>query len=118
MDTDDKAIRQTVRAYVEGMTLANEALLREAFHPQCNIIGHYEGALEWLSLDEFIEAINAEGAQDALPSWKIRTLNISGDAAAVKVTDKYAGMKFTDYLALLKLQDGWRIVNKVYYLQH
>lgn len=116
MDTDDKAIRTTVRNYVEGMTFANETMLRQAFHPLCKIIGHYEGALEWLSLDEFIEAINAEGPQEKLLSWKLRTLNISGDTAAVKVTDKYAGMKFTDYLSLLKLEEGWQIVNKLYYL--
>jgi hypothetical protein len=28
------------------------------------------------------------------------------------------GIRFTDYLSLLKIENNWRIVNKVYYYKH
>ena len=30
--------------------------------------------------------------------------------------DDYVGMRFTDYLSLLKINERWMIVNKLYYL--
>jgi hypothetical protein len=34
----------------------------------------------------------------------------------VKVTDDFAGMRFTDYLSLLKIDGRWMIVSKLYHL--
>lgn len=114
---DKKLINLVVRNYVEGMVFADEALLRQAFHPDCRIIGHYHKELDWLSLDEFIGAIKAEGpaAKEVEPFWEIIDLDITGDAAAVKIIDDYIGMRFTDYLSLLKIDHRWMIVNKLYY---
>jgi hypothetical protein len=115
---DKEHIGVVVRNYVEGMVFADEALLRQAFHPACRIIGHYQQALEWLSLEDFISAIKAEGpaAKEVEPYWQTVSVDITGDAAAVKVIDDYAGMRFTDYLSLLKINERWMIVNKVYFL--
>lgn len=111
-------INVVVRNYVEGMVFADEALLRQAFHPACRIIGHYEDKLEWLSLEEFIGAIKAEGPapREVKPFWEVLSIDITGDAAAVKVIDEYLGMRFTDYLSLLNINYRWMIVNKLYYL--
>ncbi|MCY1242873.1 putative lumazine-binding protein [compost metagenome] len=115
---DTAAINRVVEHYVEGMVFADESLLREAFHPSCKIIGHYHRELEWLSLDEFIGAIKAEGPAEegSSPFWEIRTLDITGDSAVAKVVDDYLGMRFTDYLSLLKIDQQWQIINKLYYL--
>lgn len=120
MTTDSaekEAVKVAVKRYVEGMVFADEPLLRQAFHPSCRIIGHYHKALEWLSLDEFIDAIKAEGpaAKGVKPFWEVIELDVTGDAAAVKIIDDYAGMRFTDYLSLLKIDDRWVIINKLYY---
>lgn len=120
MTTDSaekESVKEAVKHYVEGMVFADEASLRKAFHPSCRIIGHYQKALEWLSLDEFIDAIKTEGpaAKEVKPFWEVIDLDITGDAAAVKIIDDYAGMRFTDYLSLLKIDDRWVIINKLYY---
>ncbi|AWM92672.1 hypothetical protein DJ564_18580 [Pseudomonas sp. 31-12] len=115
---DKEHISVVVRNYVEGMVFADEALLRQAFHPACRIIGHFQQTLEWLSLEDFISAIKAEGpaAKEVEPFWQTVSVDITGDAAAVKVIDDYVGMRFTDYLSLLKINERWMIVNKVYFL--
>ncbi|KQV84265.1 nuclear transport factor 2 family protein [Rhizobium sp. Root1220] len=116
--SDQQAVEAVVHLYIEGMTFANEAALRKAFHPQCAVIGHYENAVEWLTRDEFIAAIVSEGAAapGTQPHLDIQMLDIIGDAATVKVSDSFAGMRFTDYLSMLKIQGRWTIVNKLFYL--
>lgn len=115
--TDKHAITEVLGEYVEGMVFADEARLRRAFHPDCRIIGHYHGELEWASLDDFIAAIRAEGPAPAgtQPVWAVERIDITGDAAAVKMTDLYFDLKFTDYLSLLKVGAHWVIVNKLYF---
>ena len=68
--------------------------------------------------DEFIAAIMAEtpAPPDTQPVMEVESIDISGDAASVKVTDEFAGMRFTDYLSLLKIENRWIIVNKLYHL--
>ncbi|OOG15013.1 nuclear transport factor 2 family protein [Pseudomonas sp. C9] len=114
---DREHISVVVRNYVDGMVFADEVLLRHAFYPDCRIIGHYKGKLEWLSLNDFIGAIKDVGpaAKEVKPFWETLSVDITGDAAVVKVIDDYAGMRFTDYLSLLKINERWMIVNKLYY---
>ncbi|WP_454853414.1 nuclear transport factor 2 family protein [Rhizobium binxianense] len=116
--SDRQAVEATVHLYVEGMAFANEAALRKAFHPQSSIIGHYRDAVKWLSRDEFIAAIIAQGAAPpgTQPLMDIESMDLAGEAASVKVTDEFAGMRFTDYLSLLKIDGRWTIVSKLYHL--
>ncbi|MEE9100295.1 nuclear transport factor 2 family protein [Pseudomonas sp. QE6] len=115
---DSAAINRVLTDYVEGMTFADEARLRQAFHPSCKIIGNYHGELEWASLDDFIGAIKAESppSSGAPPVWELKSLDITGDSAVAKVTDDFLGMHFTDYLSLLRIGSQWSIINKLYYL--
>ncbi|MDT4855106.1 putative lumazine-binding protein [compost metagenome] len=118
-ETDQDAIHQVVRDYVEGMVFADENRLRSAFHPDCRIIGHFQGNLEWLSVDDFAGSIREAGPvlqKGTTPYWEIQALDVTGDAASVKVVDDYADLRFTDYLSLLKISGRWSIINKLYYL--
>lgn len=116
--SEEQAIRAVVHLYVDGMAFANEPALRKALHPRAAIIGNYQGAVEWMTRDEFIAAIVEEGSAppDTIPLMEIELIDIEGDAASVKVVDEFAGMRFSDYLSLLKIDGRWSIVNKVYHL--
>ena len=91
--SDEQAIQAVVHLYVDGMTFANAPALKKAFHPDAAIIGNYLGSVEWLSRDAFIAGVVAEGpaAPDTKPLMDIDLIDISGDAASVKVTDEFAG---------------------------
>jgi hypothetical protein len=99
--TDEQAIGTVVHLYVDGMAF-----------------GNYEGAVEWMSRDDFIAAILAEppAQPGTQPLMDIEITDIEGDAAFVKVTDEFAGMRFSDYLSFLKIGGHWVIVNKLYHL--
>jgi hypothetical protein len=46
----------------------------------------------------------------------IHSIDVAGDTASAKVTDDFAGLRFTDLLSLLKVDGHWQIVSKVYYI--
>ena len=116
--SEEQAIEAVVHLYVEGMAFANDAALRKAFHPQASIAGPYEGTVKWLSRDEFIAAVAAQGAAPpgSQPFMDIMAIDATGDAASVKVADDFGGKRFLAYLSLLKIDGRWTIVNKVYHL--
>jgi hypothetical protein len=116
--SEEQAIQAVIHLYVEGMALGNGPALKKAFHPQAAIIGNYQGAVEWMSRDDFIAAILAEtpAAPGTQPLMEIEMIDIEGDAASAKVVDEFAGMRFSDYLSLLKVDGRWMIVNKLYHL--
>ena len=114
---DAGRIDAVVRDYLDGMVFADEARLHAALHPRFCCIGNFEGGLEWDSRDAFIAGVKANAAPPADGRYYSRVLStdVTGDTAAVKVENDYLGMRFTDYLTLLRLDGGWVIVNKVFH---
>lgn len=115
--SEEQAVSAVVHLYVDGMAFANEAALRKAFHPNASIVGNYEDSVEWLTRDAFISAIVEGGAAppDSQPFMDVEMIEITGDAASVKVVDEFAGSRHTDYLTLLKVEGRWLIINKVWH---
>ena len=112
-----EAIRRVVIDYFEGMIYADVARITNAFHPEALIVGHYRGALECDSIAVFAAAVAAEGGPPPGTPYRaaIVSIDVTGDIAAVKVTNEYLGTTYTDYLTMLKHEGRWRIVNKVFY---
>ena len=42
-------------------------------------------------------------------------MDVTGKVAAVKVADLYIQRYFTDYLSLVKVEDNWLIVDKIFH---
>ncbi len=118
MSDDAKSITAAVKDYLVGMVFAEEAKLRRVLHPRWHCIGNFEGSLEWLDLDGFIDSCRSakEGDPDPDFFWQVESLEITGDTAIAKVLDDYLGLRFTDYLTFLKIEGRWWIVNKVFHL--
>lgn len=115
--SEEQAIRAVVHLYVDGMAFANEGALRKAFHPNASIVGNSEDSIEWLTRDAFIAAVVKEGPAppDTQPLMEVEMIQVTGDAASVKVVDEFAGSRHTDYLSLLKVDGRWLIVNTVWH---
>lgn len=114
---DAAAIAETVRTYVEGMCQADTAKLRRAMHEKACSIGHFEGGLEWDDRAAFIAAVqDAVESPDPAPWFEIRSTQVIGDTALVLVEDIWLGMRFSDWLTLLRRDGHWVIVSKLFYL--
>jgi hypothetical protein len=67
---------------------------------------------QWLGMVESrrVPAENGEAFD-----MRIVSTGVTGQVATVKVADLYRGLRFTDYLSLVKVDGQWRIVNKTFH---
>lgn len=117
---DIEMIQQTIQFYFDGLYHSDVEKLKKAFHPSSQVIGFFEGNLAIQPLEGFLEFIKATSAPSESGEeydMKIVSIDITGNEAAVKVEDLYLGLRFTDYLSLLRIENNWVIVNKVYYYE-
>lgn len=109
-------IAAVVAEYVAGMARGDTDALSRAFHPKASSIGHFDGGLEWASVEEFAAAcVDAAIPADApVPPHEIKSISVAGDTAVVQVVNVWAGLDFRDTLTLLKHEERWQIVAKVF----
>ena len=119
--TDIDLIQKTIQLYFDGLYYSDVDKINKAFHPSSQVMGFFDGNLSMLSLEQFAELVKSTPAPSEngeAYDMKIVSMDITGNEAVVKVEDLYLGLRFTDYLSLLKIENEWVIVNKVYYYEH
>ena len=116
--TDIELIQKTVQYYFDGCYHSDVEKLKKAFHPNSQVIGYFDGSLSFESLDgylEFVKATPATSESGEEPDWKIVSIDVTANEAVAKVAGLFLGLRFTDYLSLLKIDGNWVIVNDMYY---
>jgi hypothetical protein len=125
LDADSKAdVEKVIKAsYFNGAfnDLDTESM-RKGFHPDFAIFSAKGNDISRYPIDAWIKSTekrkrdpNFDKAQ-AKMDCKIASLDITEGCAAAKIEiSKNGKMVFTDYLSLLKFDDGWKIVAKVYH---
>jgi Putative lumazine-binding len=110
------AISAVLHTYFHAHATASAAEMRQVFWGSAHIEGHRaEGFVSW-PLTQYSEAFKGVPAADE--SSRVRQVDwvdVVGDAAAAKATLQHGSVTFTDYFVLLKIDDQWRIANKVYH---
>lgn len=107
-----------MQAYVRAHETGDPAHLRQAFSADAKVIGYRNGALVTMTLDEYAAKFSGRPAPDeAQRRRSIEIIDQTVDAAVGKVVLDYPAIKFTDYMALLKIDGQWRIVNKSFHAQ-
>jgi hypothetical protein len=115
---DLELIRQTVWDYFEGMYHSDVERLKKAFHPSAFLMGYFQGNFAQIPLEDWLGMIDktlAPSKDGEAFDMKIVSADITENIAVVKVADLYRGLRFTDYLTLIKLEDGWKIVHKSFH---
>ena len=128
-DTTDAAEEEIARvveaSYIHGaFNEQNTEAMRAGFHPIFKIHGVRDGEISTYPIDEWVGAIEKrKAAADYEPqAWEHRfpIIDVTGGAAVVKVElyrvegDRKTHV-YTDYLSLLRFEDGWKITDKVYH---
>lgn len=117
------AIQKVIQeAYAEGLiNTGNIEAAQRGFHPGFAILGVSDNSLWKYPIYRWIEAVEKRKKEGKIPPEKtVRfqypLIDIVGNAAIVKVEFiEGEKLKYTDYLSLYKFEEGWRIVNKIYY---
>jgi hypothetical protein len=96
--------------------------MRKGFHPDFAIFSADGNKIGRYTIDAWIQGIE-KGKKDpnfdpsrAKMDCRIASLDITGGCAAAKIEiSKDGNQVYTDYLSLLKFEDGWKIAAKVYH---
>lgn len=119
--------RVVTEAYVDGVhNFRDPAAMRRGFHPDFEMFMLREGKLVQVPLAKWIEAMEARNLKEPPPkatpeaprptSARFAAVDITGTAATCKVEVFREGKQlFTDYLALYRFDDGWKIVAKTFF---
>ena len=115
--TDFEEIGQTVQYYFDGLYNCDTTLLRKAFHPEACLFGYMKGQYLYLPLAKWLEIV--EGRPSPAKSgekydMEIISIDVTRETGVVKVADLVNGLRFTDYLAVVKDGGRWVIVNKIF----
>ena len=128
IENERAAVQKVVTdAYVDGIhNFRDPAAIRAGFHPDFEMLFLKDGELEKVPLAKWIAGIEARNAKEPPPprtadaprptTAEFARIDVTGTAASCRVEISRGGKHlFTDYLALYKFADGWKIVGKSYY---
>lgn len=111
-----EAIRQCLQHYIDGAKSARGDDMKPAFHKDATIFGYVgadlfagpiQGLFDWNDKNDPSPGLRAE----------ITKIEIVESIATVRLeTDNWLGYRFTDMFTLLKTDDRWQIMNKVFHL--
>jgi hypothetical protein len=111
---DETAVRQTVQHYLHGLKHNDVESLKKAFWSEAKLFFVVDGKLGQLTQEDWYKSFAGSAGKEEEGDLRITALDITGNAASVKVEEDYPNSKYTDYLSLLKLKGQWWIVNKIY----
>lgn len=110
------------KTYVEGIhNFGNIDDIRNGFHPEFEMIILRDGVISKLSIDDWIQRIEANRQRNPNPpaertTVKYLSVDVTNDVASVKLELHRGGnLIFTDYFYLYLIGGEWKIVSKVYH---
>jgi len=119
--TDMEQIESVIQLYIDSMDESNSEKVKTAFHENGKVVGYLHGDFMQMSVDDFAGFV---ASQQPAPKEKgedveFETLlcEILGATALVKVRDKYLGITFVDILSFIKVDDEWKIYNKLFHVE-
>lgn len=113
--TDYEAVLATIAKYTEACKEGKSEIMKPAFTDNALMYGYLNGEYYHGSIEALYGAVDAFGAA---PETKARVdvLSIEGTAAVARVTlEDWHGLAFTDFHSLIKEDDEWKILAKVFH---
>ena len=107
--SDKEEISKVIQTYIDGMNFSSAEKTKAAFHQNASIVGYLHG--------DFMEMTLADFSGFVLSQQPSPHVAIEGHTAHVKVKDVYLGITFVDTLSLIKVDDQWKIYNKLFHVQ-
>jgi hypothetical protein len=122
-DSDVEAVKLViVESYIEGIHRNQdpEAILK-GFHPEFAMVMVKDGNVSKMTIQEWVARIEEGKKKGNKPptaetTYEFATVEVSGTAAVARIElFKDGKLTYTDFMSLYKFDDGWKIVNKIYY---
>lgn len=115
---EEAAIRAAIDHYFQGHATGDGEHFKKVFHPDSKLFWMRDGKLNQRTSAEYIAGASGKPpADEAQRKRRISLIDITGNAAVVKVELDYPNVHFTDYMSMLKIDGEWKIVNKTFYAE-
>jgi ketol-acid reductoisomerase len=115
---DKKAVEETVGKYLEAAKQGDTNLMKSVFHEEAKSLGYAGDDLVSDTTASLLTWLEQTGASPNIRAI-VSSVDIVKSMASVKVEIKnWAGDNYTDFLTLLKTNDGWKIVGKMFHLHN
>ena len=117
MKNKEKVLK-VVEDYINSAYESDGAMTRKIFDDDARVTGHINGKLirqtkeEWATFVE--KNIPSPKEQGKSKSYKILMVEVGEETAVVKVKSEYINIMFTDTLSFLRIDNEWKIYNKVF----
>ncbi len=117
MKNKEKVLK-VVEDYINSAYESDGAMTRKIFDDDAKVTGHINGKLirqtkeEWATFVE--KNIPSPKERGKSKDYEILMVDTGEETAVVKVKSEYINMMFTDTLTFLKVDNEWKIYNKVF----
>jgi hypothetical protein len=119
--SEKEAVKVPLENYIKAHATGDPEYARKAFHTEGNMTFIRDGKFISETFDAFIKrAFTGKPAADEekrQSGRKIEAIDVNGNAAVAKIMLDYPNVKLVDYMTLLKINGGWKIVNKSFYAE-
>ncbi|AYD64510.1 nuclear transport factor 2 family protein [Achromobacter sp. B7] len=113
---DYDAVIAVAQIYVDGLRLGSAEGVAQAFHPDAVMYGFTNGALLGGPIGNLFDFVKKNGRAPDIAT-RLDVLAITPTTAVVRVDmEKDAiGADYNDFLTLIKIDGGWKVIAKVYH---
>ncbi len=112
-----KEIESLITNYFDGIFQGDVIKLKSCFYKNANIYGDINGIEYLKNVTEYLEGVkNRQSPKDLNEIFRMEIIGIDimGKIAMAKLHVPMLGYNYYDYLALSKIGNEWKIVNKIF----
>lgn len=110
-------IVSVIENYFEGIYKGDVELLRSVFHRDTLLFGNIKGIPYQKNVDGYLAVVATRKSPEVLNEpfqMEVLSIEVIGTIALAKVHVPMLGYNYYDYLSLLKLDQEWKIVSKLF----
>ena len=118
---DKQQIENVIQLYVDSMDESNPDKVKQTFHTNAKVVGYLHGDFMEMSVDDFAGFVSSQQPSPQEKGenvvFEILSCEIEGSTASAKVRDKYLGITFLDSLSFIKVENEWKLYNKLFHVE-
>lgn len=106
-----------IASYFEGLFYGDIQKLERSFATEAYLYGDIKGEAYVKNLNDYLEGVAGRKSPHELGEdfrMEILSVEVTGRVAVARLHVPMLGYNYCDYLALSKINDEWKIVNKLF----
>jgi Putative lumazine-binding len=119
MQNEYLQVAAVLSTYLDGLYHSDTQRLRRVFHPRAHYVCATEGTLTYRTMDEYFPIVDRRPSPESRGEArddKIVSIEFAGPVTASARVNCAIGPKhFTDLLTLIRIDDRWQIISKVFH---